>query len=301
MHRRVQPHNGFPCWVGDVGGPAIINNVDQTAASTRRPVMRCSSSTQHHGDDALAVEEPLEIRIGDEPLAVTMRTPGHDLELAAGFCLTEGLIGEADELEAVTPCLQADYGNIVSVELTGEAMVRRAEQIAGGRRELYLSSSCGLCGKQSIDRIEQKIRPIGGDFEIARATLAGLPETMRSAQATFDETGGLHAAALFSPDGQMKVLREDVGRHNAVDKVIGHQLLLGSVPIDSAVLMVSGRASFEIMQKAAVAGIAFVAAVSAPSSLAVDFAVQADMTLVGFLRSQRLNVYHDRQRRRLVI
>jgi len=261
--------------------------------STTRNVTRWTRDRSQSDTDRLAIEEPLEIRIGDEPLAVTMRTPGHDRDLAAGFCLTEGIIEHPDEIESVEPCHIADYGNVVSVKLTDEAQQRRAAAIACGTRQLYLSSSCGLCGKQSIDRIEQRITPIVGHFTVARDVLQSLPDVMRDVQATFDQTGGLHAAAVFDTQGQLMVLREDVGRHNAVDKVIGHELLIDRVPIDPAVLLVSGRASFEIMQKAAVAGVAFVAAVSAPSSLAVDLAARTGMTLVGFLRESRLNVYHD--------
>lgn len=266
------------------------------SSSISRSVQRHRNGESQTDSDRLAVEEPLEIRIGDEPLAVTMRTPGDDVDLAAGFCLTEGIIENADELESVEPCHEADYGNVVVVKLSDDAAKRRETQIARGRRELYLSSSCGLCGKQSIDRIEQKINPIGGDFTVTHELIGQLPQRMRAAQSTFDETGGLHAAAVFSVTGELVVLREDVGRHNAVDKVIGHQLMLGNVPIDPAVLMVSGRSSFEIMQKAAVAGIGMVCAVSATSSLAVDFAAKTQMTLVGFLRPDRMNVYHDRDR-----
>lgn len=274
-------------------GASILSHSE---GSTQRTVLRHVAAESNRGEDCLAIEEPLEIRIGDEPLAVTMRTPGNDIDLAAGFCLTEGIVRHPDELESVEPCHEAKYGNVVAVTLAEDAMQRRGDQIARSRRELYLSSSCGLCGKQSIDRIEQDIMAIKGSFTVNRELLGQLPDVMRKAQATFEQTGGLHAAAIFSPDGQLAVLREDVGRHNAVDKVIGHQLLLGNVPIDPAILLASGRASFEIMQKAAMAGIAMVAAVSAPSSLAVDFAVQADMTLVGFLRPGRMNVYHDTRR-----
>lgn len=278
-----------------------------TTAATR-PVTRYSERGCADEHDRLAVEEPLEIRLGGEPLAVTMRTPGHDLELAAGFCWTEGLIRDPDELEAVEPCSEATQGNVVIVRLTEEAMANRSAALAGARRELYLSSSCGLCGKQTLDRIEQEAVLIQGRFTVSRAVLSRLPEAMRAAQATFEQTGGLHAAGLFTAAGELRVLREDVGRHNAVDKVIGQRVLLGEMPIDPsprapregaerpAVLLVSGRASFEIMQKAAMAGIAVVAAVSAPSSLAVDFAARMGMTLVGFLRPGRMNVYHDRGR-----
>ncbi|MGL4462030.1 MAG: formate dehydrogenase accessory sulfurtransferase FdhD [Planctomycetia bacterium] len=244
-------------------------------------------------DDCVAVEEPLEIRIGDEPLAVTMRTPGADVDLAAGFCLTEGIVDHPDDLERVEACALADYGNIVVVTLTEEVLARRREEIACSRRELYLSSSCGLCGKQTIDRLTRRLpRPIG-DFSVACRTLWKLPDRMRSAQAAFDRTGGLHAAALFTPAGDLRLLREDVGRHNAVDKLVGAMLLAGGVPIDPGVLLLSGRASFEVVQKAVAAGVAVIAAVGAPSSAAVDAAVAFGVTLVGFLRPGRLNVYHD--------
>lgn len=255
-------------------------------------VRRFDHDGEVEGIDHVAVEEPLEIRIGDEPLAVTMRTPGHDADLAAGFCLTEGVVAHADEIEAVEPCDAARHGNTILVRLGSQTMVRRREQIAAARRQLYLSSSCGLCGKETLDRIRRQVSPIAGRFTIDRQVLLALPDRMRQAQAVFTRTGGLHAAAVFSPAGQLKLLREDVGRHNAVDKVIGAALLSGQLPLDPAVLLVSGRVSFEIMQKAAMAGIAFVAAVSAPSSLAVDFAREFEMTLVGFLRPGRFNVYH---------
>ena len=265
-----------------------------------RPTAQYRGECLLHTDDFLAVEEPLEIRIGSQPLAITMRTPGHDLELAAGFALTEGVITSPDDLESVEPCAASEHDNVVIVNLTPEASVSRAQAIACSRRELYLSSSCGLCGRKTLDRVEQAISPIRADFTVLRSMLDAMPATMRRAQPTFEQTGGLHAAGLFATDGTLRVLREDVGRHNAVDKVIGHQLLSAQVPIDpslnpsrAGILLVSGRASFELMQKAAVAGIGLLAAVGAPSSLAVDFAVRMRMTLVGFLRPGRMNVYAD--------
>ena len=237
----------------------------------------------------------MEIRLGDEALAVTMRTPGDDAELAAGFCFTEGLFRNPDDLVDVQRCEQAEHDNVMIVTLAQHD----AQRLDGAQREMYMSSSCGLCGKQTLDRIETQAPPLppgapgDGGFTISRAVVLGLPETMREAQSTFEQTGGLHAAALFAPDGKLRVLREDVGRHNAVDKVIGWAVLHGEAPIEPGVLLVSGRSSFEIMQKAAMAGIAVVCAVSAPSSLAVDFAIRMNMTLVGFLRPGRMNVYHD--------
>ena len=267
--------------------------VNPHSTSSARPVTRYEGACFTPSDDRLAVEEPLEIRIGDQPLSITMRTPGHDLDLAAGFCFNEGLIRHPDDLEDVVPCGEATFGNIVMVRLSDAAMAARATKIQSARREIYMSRSCGLCGKQTLDRIEQEIPPIRGDFEISRNVLDELPGKMRKAQATFEQTGGLHAAAIFTPDGTLRVVREDVGRHNAVDKVVGWAVLGHQTPIDPGVLLVSGRSSFEIMQKAAMGGIAFVAAVSAPSSLAVDFAARMNMTLVGFLRPGRMNVYHD--------
>lgn len=269
------------------------------ATFVSRSVMHVRDGVSSCVTDALAAEEPLEIRIGDEPLAVTMRTPGHDRDLAAGFCLTEGVIEHADELEQVQPCGEATKGNVIIVTLVTEALKRRQQQIQRAKRELYLSSSCGLCGKQSLDRIEQTIRmtttanPSQSRFTMQRDVLMSLPDAMRQAQHTFEQTGGLHAAGLFDAAGKLHVLREDVGRHNAVDKVIGATLLLGQLPASERVLLVSGRTSFEIMQKAAMAGVTMVAGVSAPSSLAVDFAIRFEMTLVGFLRAGRMNIYHD--------
>jgi len=263
--------------------------------STVRAIRRCEADGEHEIHDRLTVEEPLELRIADHPLAVTMRTPGHDIELAAGFCLTEGIVSHPDEIESIEPCAEADHDNVILIHLGEDTLARRSEHLARSRREIYLSSSCGLCGKQSIDRIYQQLPyQITGDFTIDHPTLATLPDLMRHAQTTFARTGGLHAAALFTPRRELIVLREDVGRHNAVDKVIGHQLMLDALPLDRTMLLVSGRASFEIMQKAAMACIPVVAAVSAPTSLAVDFAARTGQTLIGFLRNGRFNVYFDR-------
>ncbi|MEX0777110.1 MAG: formate dehydrogenase accessory sulfurtransferase FdhD [Phycisphaeraceae bacterium] len=264
--------------------------------TTTRNVIVHDHGTTTPRDDSVAVEEPLEIRLGDISLAVTMRTPGHDEELAAGFCLTEGIVSRAEEITGISPCPAAGFGNVAVVTLTEEGAARRSNQVQRSQRELYLSSSCGLCGKQSIDRIVQQVPPIRGRFTLARDTLAAMPQTLRQAQTTFDATGGLHGAGLFTPQGKLLVVREDIGRHNAVDKVIGWALLRDMIPLDQAVLLVSGRASFEIMQKAAMAGLAVVAAVSAPSSLAVDFAARTGMTLIGFLREGRMNVYHGEGR-----
>lgn len=258
---------------------------------TRRSVTRREGERAERAEDRLAIEEPLELRVGDAPLAVTMRTPGHDEELAAGFCLTEGIVSGSDDLVHIRPCELADYGNVVEIELSPDAAKEHEGAVTRARRELYVSSSCGLCGKQSIDRLEQAVEAVGDGPTVPLAVVRSLPSRMRSAQDVFAATGGLHAAALFEADGSLRVLREDVGRHNAVDKVVGHEVLLGRVPLGDVVLLVSGRASFEIVQKAAMAGVSTVCAVSAPSSLAVDLAERLGMTLVGFLRAERMNVY----------
>jgi FdhD protein len=219
-----------------------------------------------------------------------MRTPGDDPELAAGFCLTEGVVDHPDELERADACTEADYGNVVLVTLAGPARDRWRARADRARRDLYLSSSCGLCGTRTIDRLERRVSPPPA-FTVPAEVLGRLPAAMADAQEAFARTGGLHAAALFAADGRLRLLREDVGRHNAVDKVVGALVLSGQLPCGPAVLLVSGRASFELVQKAARAGIGMLAAVGAPSSLAVDAADRFGMTLVGFLRPDRFNVY----------
>lgn len=255
--------------------------------------------------DTLAVEEPLEIRVGGRPLAVTMRTPGHDLDLATGFLLTEGFIaGPADIASAIlcagpAPLVArpdpagpstAPTGNVVEVTLAAGVSPPAPE----AARAFYTTSSCGVCGKASVDTVRTRTRhdPAGDPVLLDPAVLAGLPDRLREAQRVFASTGGLHAAALADPaTGELSWVREDVGRHNAVDKVIGAAAVRDGLPLAGRVLLVSGRASFELMQKALMAGIPALAAVSAPSSLAVDLATEAGMTLVGFLRGSTMNVY----------
>ena len=253
-------------------------------------IHRWPSASGTAGDDAVAVEEPLEIRVGGEPIAVTMRTPGHDAELAAGFCLTEGVVADGDDIVSVDVCSDADGDNVVDVRLDDQD---RSWAIERSRRITYLSSSCGICGKQTLDRIEQTTQPFEkSSFRLPASLIAGFPERMLPQQSVFSRTGGLHAAALFDAAGEPIVLREDVGRHNAVDKIVGYCLLQRQPAYrEQSVLLVSGRASFEIVQKAAVARIPLVAAVSAPTSLAVDLARRLEMTLVGFVRDGRLNIY----------
>lgn len=242
--------------------------------------------------EELAVEEPLEIQVDTRPVSVTMRTPGHDAELAVGFLLSEGLIKTQADLRQIKPHPRNRNGNTLNVFLAPDVTV----DFARLTRHVFASSSCGLCGKASIAAVHQHFPAVRGKFSVAARTLLALPERMRLCQEAFDRTGGLHAAALFTSDGELVVLREDVGRHNAVDKVLGFGLLNGRLPFDRHVLMVSGRASFEILQKALAARVAVVCAVSAPSSLAVEFARRSGQTLVGFLRGQRMNVYSGKSR-----
>jgi FdhD protein len=247
-------------------------------------------------DDFLAAEEPLEIRIGKNPLSVTMRTPGHDVELAAGFLFTEGLVQRREQivaLENVTSEDDGKRGNVVRAELSSEAL----PDFEKLRRHFFAASSCGICGKASIDAVRSRLlRTPNPDFRVAPNLLVSLPEALRSAQDVFERTGGLHAAALFDSGGKLLIVREDIGRHNAVDKIIGWALLNDRIPLTDCVLLVSGRGGFEIIQKAIVAGIPVVASVSAPSSLAVQLARELRLTLIGFLRGNRFVVYSGEDR-----
>jgi FdhD protein len=237
--------------------------------------------------DELAVEEPLEIQVDTRPVTVTMRTPGHDGELAAGFLLTEGIIKECRDLAAIEPYPRNEVGNVLNVFLAPKVRV----DFSRLTRHVFASSSCGLCGKATIAAVHQHFKAIRSKLTVRTETLFSLPDRMRRAQETFERTGGLHAAAVFDLRGRLVALREDIGRHNAVDKVLGHGLLEGLLPFDRHILLVSGRASFEIMQKALAARIPIVCAVSAPSSLAVQFARESRQTLVGFLRGRTMNIY----------
>jgi FdhD protein len=243
--------------------------------------------------DTVAVEAPLEIRVNGQPVSVTMRTPGHDDELAAGFLLSEDLLHERGDLAEMDrpPRAKNDPrgSNWINVRLAGGVKCDLAQLT----RHVFASSSCGLCGKATIASIHQKHPPLaaGDKVTVRAAVLRQLPDLLRGKQATFDRTGGLHAAALFDRNGRLLALREDVGRHNAVDKVLGAQWLKRRWPLERAILLVSGRTSFEILQKSLVARVPVVAAVSAPSSLAVDFAERSGQTLVGFLRGEGMNIY----------
>ena len=249
--------------------------------------------------DKLATEEPMEIRVhgpGQEPraLAVTMRTPGNDFELAVGFCRTEGILANFDELDTVAYCVGGEGTqeyNVVTVRLRRPVDDREAEA-----RRFAVNASCGICGKATLDDVEQHCAPVATGPTVARSVLASLPELLRAEQRVFDATGGLHASAVFDRDGTLLSIREDIGRHNALDKIVGHALLEQRLPLSSEILLVSGRVSFEIVQKAAMAGIPVMCAVSAPSSLAVDAADRLGQTLVGFLRGGRANVYTHPER-----
>jgi FdhD protein len=265
-----------------------------SAMTTRRPVVRRAAGRRTSRPDTLAVEEPLEIRIGGEPFTVTMRTPGHDVELALGFLVAEGVLRGPADVSLARHCPDA------AVDADGRATHNEVEVVLGPAvpppdraRYRSVSSACGVCGTRSVG----EVRARGGadlSADPARldpAVIAALPDRLRAAQRAFERTGGLHAAGLFTANGQLICVREDVGRHNAVDKVVGWALQNGRLPLTGQVLQVSGRASFELVQKAWLAGCPVLAAVSAPSSLAVDLAAEAGMTLIGFSRQESFNVY----------
>ncbi len=270
----------------------------------RVPIVAWKDGQARQRSDEVATEEPLEIRvIADDrrgpqrySVAVTMRTPGNDFELAAGFLFTEGVITERQAISHVAYCTDPDEAqqyNIVNVYLRTGAPFD-AERLS---RHVYTSSSCGICGKASLDLVRAVCpqRP-ATSLQVTAEFMLRLPDALRQAQAIFERTGGLHATALFSTDGQLQLLREDVGRHNAMDKVVGASLLNGNLPLNNSVALVSGRTSFEVVQKALMAGVPILAAVGAPSSLAVDLAREFGMTLIGFLREGRFNVYAGRER-----
>ena len=258
-------------------------------------IRRKQDGSLEYRHDDLTIEEPLEIRIGRKTLATTMRTPGHDEELAAGFLVSEGIVRRPDEIGEVSrPVESRNRENIIAVQLAEGVKVK----IGSAKRFGTISSSCGICGKESIAAIRQNFPPIvsAKDVRIDIETLLSLPPLLRKQQGEFARTGGIHAAGIFDLSGKPKVVREDIGRHNAIDKVIGRAFLDGLLPLDRHVLLVSGRASFEIMQKALSAGIPIVASVSAPSTLAMEFARESNQTLIGFLRPPSFNVYSHIER-----
>ena len=247
-------------------------------------------------DDYLATEEPLEIRLvhgaDRRTVAVTMRTPGQDFELAAGFLFAEGVVGGRHDIRRITYCVDPDVDaaqqyNIVNVELASALPDLRSLE-----RHFFTTSACGVCGRATLDALEQRgCKPLPPDPEVTPATIHSLPERLRAAQGLFETTGGLHAAGLFTAAGELLAVREDVGRHNALDKLVGWALVQGRVPLHDSVLLVSGRTSYEILQKSVAASIPVVCGISAPSSLAVDLALRFGVTLVGFLRDRRFNIY----------
>jgi FdhD protein len=305
----TSPHVG-PATRGNLLGksrlplpPSPTGLITMGRVTERRRVLRIRDSAASHRADTLVAEEPMEIRLNGKPLAITMRTPGDDFALAAGFLVSEGVLGRADELANIVYCAGATVDgsnsyNVVDVRLAQGVPVPDITL----ERNVYTTSSCGLCGKASLDAVRTQARwPIADDpdappVRLEPELLSALPDRLRAAQQVFDRTGGLHAAALFTTDGELLDIREDVGRHNAVDKLVGRALQQGLLPLAGKILLVSGRASFELAQKAVMAGIPVLAAVSAPSSLAVDLAAESNLTLVGFLRGASMNVYAGEQR-----
>ena len=254
-------------------------------------VLRAHTNAREEREDHVAVEEPLEIRLNGQSIAVVMRSPGEDRELAAGFLFTEAILRSSDELASIEHKRDPKNPNLANVvdAVTVEGV---NPEKRGWQRNFVSASSCGLCGKLTIESVRLQVPSVRGDgLQVASDTLLALPDKMREAQSAFDETGGIHAAGLFDRHGNLKQLREDIGRHNAVDKVIGAALLAGELPLEGHILMVSGRTSFEIVQKALMARIPIVAAVSAASSLAIELADSCAMGLVGFVRGNTLNVY----------
>ena len=256
-------------------------------------VTRVRGAVRATASDRAATEEPLEVRLHDHPFAVIMRTPGADRELAAGFLLAERVIRDADDLGTIAHCTSAGADhpeNVVNVTLANGSAAA-IERLLAGRRQVTTNSSCGMCGRRTIESLAAAVAPIRAAWTVPPSLVASLPEQLRARQAVFDATGGLHAAGLFSRDGSLVDVAEDVGRHNAVDKIVGRMLMREALPLSDHILCVSGRTSFEIVQKTIFAGIPILAAVSAPSSLAVDLAAQAGLTLVAFLRGASMNVY----------
>lgn len=263
--------------------PSIPRSVDLTL------IHEWNDGAVHPLQDALVAEEPLEIRIGDTPLTVTMRTPGHDLELASGLLFTEGIVRTPEEIEKIA----ALDKNIVRISLPPGTEPHHESM----QRNFFATSSCGICGKASIEQVRARnLHPINGNLRLSAGLLCELPSRLREAQKIFGYTGSLHAAGLFTSDGELLLTREDVGRHNAVDKVIGWALMNNRLPLSHSIMLISGRGGFEIVQKAIAAGIPILACVSAPSSLAVRLAREMGMTLAGFLRGKRFIVYSAPER-----
>jgi FdhD protein len=266
---------------------------DPLSSHRRVEVTRINRAGRDSGTDVVATEEPLEVRLHGKPFAVIMRTPGADRELAAGFLLSEGVLRSSADIGAVEHCRHPHHPevhNIVDVYFLGEAAASVERQLEQ-RRNVLTNSSCGLCGRVTIDSLRLQAAPLSVDWAMTREIAASLPARLRERQVVFEETGGLHGAAIFAIDATCAASAEDVGRHNAVDKVIGAMLLAEKIPLERHALAVSGRASFEIVQKAWLAGIGLVCAVSAPSSLAIELAEEAGITLLGFVRDEGFNLY----------
>lgn len=263
---------------------------DQPGIRTVEIIRRGQSAPEQ---DRVAVEEPMEVRVNGASFAVIMRTPGSDRDLAAGFLLAEDVIRGADEIGTIEYCSDVtDEGrdNTINVTVTGGAVDRLAARLSE-RRQVMMTASCGLCGRRTIESLQSRVAGVTGEWTVGADVVASLPDRLRASQSVFESTGGLHAAGLFDLSGRLQLSAEDVGRHNAVDKIVGRTLLEGRHPLDASILLVSGRTSFELVQKALLAGIPLIAAVSAPSSLAIDLARQANITLCGFLRGPRFNTY----------
>ena len=275
--------------------PSGNQTEDIRVANTR--VMRwANGGLDNETEDWVAREEPLEIRVKGESIVVTMRTPGHDKELAIGFLLAEGVITNSSDVLEIAYCQQGEaslHKNILNVFLSPEVEINLDRL----KRNVYASSSCGLCGKASIESLQNIFKPLNKiETVISVDKILTLAQKLRAKQSTFDKTGGLHAAGIFDRNGELLILREDIGRHNAVDKILGHLFLKNRMPLEDCVLMVSGRASFEIIQKSLAGRVGIICAVSAPSSLAVDMAKESGQTLIGFLRERKFNVYSHKER-----
>ena len=275
--------------------PSGNQTEDIRVANTR--VMRwANGGLDNETEDWVAREEPLEVRVKGESIVVTMRTPGHDKELAIGFLLAEGVITNSSDVLEIAYCQQGEaslHKNILNVFLSPEVEINLDRL----KRNVYASSSCGLCGKASIESLQNIFEPLNKiETVISVDKILTLAQKLRAKQSTFDKTGGLHAAGIFDRNGELLVLREDIGRHNAVDKILGHLFLKNRIPLEDCVLMVSGRASFEIIQKSLAGRVGIICAVSAPSSLAVDMAKESGQTLIGFLRERKFNVYSHKER-----
>ena len=272
------------------------NQIEDIRVANTRVMRWANGGLDNETEDWVAREEPLEIRVKGESIVVTMRTPGHDEELAIGFLLAEGVITNSSDVLEIAYCQQGEaslHKNILNVFLSPEVEINLNRL----KRNVYASSSCGLCGKASIESLQNIFEPLNKiETVISVDKILTLAQKLRAKQSTFDKTGGLHAAGIFDRNGELLVLREDIGRHNAVDKILGHLFLKNRIPLEDCVLMVSGRASFEIIQKSLAGRVGIICAVSAPSSLAVDMAKESGQTLIGFLRERKFNVYSHKER-----